>query len=851
MKALALGATACMTGRTYLYALGAGGQRGVEFVIDQLGAGMQRTMSLDRCGVGRGDHVRAGVEARMKVVDLRTEKAVDPIGLGVARARVCRGDWRPTAARRTSSRTRGRSRSATATTSFGTRDASTARAQLARYAGPPLGSRASRWWRVRAWTSAGETAWSDRASFELGLLEPSDWSARMITRPRPPRRWSGSRRRSTSATTSTSARLYVTSHGLVDASINGTSVVGRGARARVDELQPAARGPDARRHSPRAARDATRSTRSSPRAGSAAASGSASGKQVYGTHVGLLRAARGHDDGRRAPDRRDRRHVDGRRRRRSPRRRSTTARRSTRASRVTAPRAGRHRGARRVRSGGRSSRRPFRPSAGPRRSRRSRGRSSATASCSSTSDRTSSGGCGSRCAARPTGAEIVMRHAEVLGPDGRLFTAPLRTAKATDTYIAAGDDVEIYEPPLHVPRVPLRGDRGHRSGRASTSKRSSSTRDLERTGTFECWRRRSSTGCTATSCGDSAGNFVSVPTDCPQRDERLGWTGDAQVFSPTASFLFDCETFWENWLADLAADQRDDGCVPPSSRTSGIGDRQRRVRLGRRGGRRPVDDVRGVRRRHRARAGDAVDDRVGRLGLRRGSTRSSAGRRTSSSATGSTRTRRRASRGRRRRASTSSRPRTRRTSTDLLARAARVLGDDDDRRSGSRERFATIREAWWKQLRRGRGDDADRLRAGDRVRPRARRRARRRRSATRSRSWCATPATTSRPGSSARRSCCRRSRGPATSTSRTTSCSRGRAGLALHGEGRERRRSGSGGTRCVRTARSRRKRSARAGRHGGGMVSFNHYAYGCVADWMHRTRRRPRPSIRTSPATAT
>ena len=58
------------------------------------------------------------------------------------------------------------------------------------------------------------------------------------------------------------------------------------------------------------------------------------------------------------------------------------------------------------------------------------------------------------------------------------------------------------------------------------------------------------------------GNFLDVPTDCPQRDERLGWTGDIQVFSPTASFLFDSAGFLTSWLADLAAEQQKDGSVP-------------------------------------------------------------------------------------------------------------------------------------------------------------------------------------------------------------------------------------------------------------------------------------------------
>src|SRR4051812_19971683 len=58
------------------------------------------------------------------------------------------------------------------------------------------------------------------------------------------------------------------------------------------------------------------------------------------------------------------------------------------------------------------------------------------------------------------------------------------------------------------------------------------------------------------------GNFVGVPTDCPQRDERLGWTGDAQVFSRTAAFNFDVAGFFTNWLGDLAADQRQNGSLP-------------------------------------------------------------------------------------------------------------------------------------------------------------------------------------------------------------------------------------------------------------------------------------------------
>jgi alpha-L-rhamnosidase len=160
----------------------------------------------------------------------------------------------------------------------------------------------------------------------------------------------------------------------------------------------------------------------------------------------------------------------------------------------------------------------------------------------------------------PEGTEVVLRHAEVLDGDGRPFTAPHRTAAATDTYIASGAEVEVYEP-----QFTFHGFRyAEITGVDLASVEVEAVvvhSDLERTGTFACsdpllerlhenvvWGQR--------------GNFVSVPTDCPQRDERLGWTGDAQVFAPTASYLHDCETFWEGWLADLAADQLPTGSVP-------------------------------------------------------------------------------------------------------------------------------------------------------------------------------------------------------------------------------------------------------------------------------------------------
>ncbi|MFI5897707.1 family 78 glycoside hydrolase catalytic domain [Actinoplanes sp. NPDC051513] len=155
------------------------------------------------------------------------------------------------------------------------------------------------------------------------------------------------------------------------------------------------------------------------------------------------------------------------------------------------------------------------------------------------------------------GDVITVRHAEVL-EDRELGVRPLRTAKATDTYVLAGPAEVTLEPELTFHGFRYAEVTGVADFEAEAVVVGS---DLRRTGWFESshdllnrfhdnvvWGMR--------------GNFVDVPTDCPQRDERLGWTGDIQVFSPTASFLFDTAGFLGNWLADLAAEQQKDGSVP-------------------------------------------------------------------------------------------------------------------------------------------------------------------------------------------------------------------------------------------------------------------------------------------------
>jgi alpha-L-rhamnosidase len=145
---------------------------------------------------------------------------------------------------------------------------------------------------------------------------------------------------------------------------------------------------------------------------------------------------------------------------------------------------------------------------------------------------------------------------------GELSIRPLRTAKATDVYICKGAGMEIWEPrfTFHGFRYAeisgWPGDLRPRDLRAIVCHS-----DLERSGWFEC------SDALVNRLHDNAlwsmrGNFFDVPTDCPQRDERLGWTGDIQVFSPVAAFLYDCCGFLQSWLRDLAAEQDERGVVP-------------------------------------------------------------------------------------------------------------------------------------------------------------------------------------------------------------------------------------------------------------------------------------------------
>ena len=162
----------------------------------------------------------------------------------------------------------------------------------------------------------------------------------------------------------------------------------------------------------------------------------------------------------------------------------------------------------------------------------------------------------------PSGTTIRLQHAEVLDKAGNFYTENLRTAKQMDTYTLKGGGTETFEPhfTFHGFRyVKIEGFPGTVTPAALTGIVVHS--DMPRTGQFETSDAMLNQLYHNIVWGQK-GNFVGVPTDCPQRDERLGWTGDAQVFARTAAFNFDVAGFFTNWLGDAIADQRPIGSFP-------------------------------------------------------------------------------------------------------------------------------------------------------------------------------------------------------------------------------------------------------------------------------------------------
>lgn len=159
------------------------------------------------------------------------------------------------------------------------------------------------------------------------------------------------------------------------------------------------------------------------------------------------------------------------------------------------------------------------------------------------------------------GDEISYTHAEILDKNGNFYTENLRAAQQRITYIAR-DGAQTYKP-----HFTFMGGRYVRLDKYPYEVKPENFRfivvhsDIKRTGYFECSDERVNTLFDNIIRGQR-GNYLDIPTDCPQRDERLGWTGDAQVFVRTAAYNFDVDKFFRKWLFDLMLDQRGDGSVP-------------------------------------------------------------------------------------------------------------------------------------------------------------------------------------------------------------------------------------------------------------------------------------------------
>lgn len=156
------------------------------------------------------------------------------------------------------------------------------------------------------------------------------------------------------------------------------------------------------------------------------------------------------------------------------------------------------------------------------------------------------------------GQKITIRHAETMS-GGELYTKSLRTAKQTITYICRDGEQE------YSPRLTYMGFRyigvsgiGREDIKVSAIALYS---DFQETGTFSCSDEGVNRLHENVRWGAKS-NFVEIPTDCPQRDERQGWTGDAAVFAGTACYNFDMGRFWEKWLRDMRLEQGRGGGIP-------------------------------------------------------------------------------------------------------------------------------------------------------------------------------------------------------------------------------------------------------------------------------------------------
>ena len=158
------------------------------------------------------------------------------------------------------------------------------------------------------------------------------------------------------------------------------------------------------------------------------------------------------------------------------------------------------------------------------------------------------------------GQKIVIRHAEVLDKDGNFYPDTLRQAKSEDTYICNGEE-QVFLPHFTFHGFRYISVEGMDDMRLDQFTACVMHSDMEKTGDFHCSNPKVNQLQSNIAWGQRS-NFLDIPTDCPQRDERLGWTGDAQIFSWTASFNRNTALFFRKWMRDVAAESSLEKGVP-------------------------------------------------------------------------------------------------------------------------------------------------------------------------------------------------------------------------------------------------------------------------------------------------
>jgi alpha-L-rhamnosidase len=514
-------------------------------------------------------------------VKLRCEYSADPLGLGERQPRL---SWQLSDARTGARQTAYRIHVA------GSRDqllqesglswdsgrVETSQALFVRYDGPTPVSRQRLWWRVRLWDAQGQpTGWSEPAFWEMGLLDPADWSARWIEStlvggPRTPAPAPFFRRKFTVASDVASARLYLTALGLYECMINGQRV-GDGVFRPGWTVYPKRVQYDAY--------DVTALLRSGDNViGAILGDGWYAGRiasqdrQIYGDRPRLLAQL---EITRRDGSRQVLATDESWRWAAGPILEADLIQGEAYDARLEltgwdqpgfddkgwqAAALAKSYPATLVAPAGPPVRRrlELKPVADPRRAGKGR--------YIFDLGQNLSGWVRLRGVVGPAGTTLKLRHAEMLQASGELYTENLRTARATDYYTLSGRETAegTWEPRFtsHGFRyVELAGlPEGFVPSRETVTGIVAHSA-MQVTGSFECsesllnqlqsnivWSQR--------------GNFVDVPTDCPQRDERLGWTGDAQVFVRTAAFNMDVAGFFAKWQDDFADSQEASGAIP-------------------------------------------------------------------------------------------------------------------------------------------------------------------------------------------------------------------------------------------------------------------------------------------------